>query len=145
MGAPSGPMRNFSKFQAMSVLLTGRQIRNWGFAIRLSGSSLGAGRDFFRNLNIGCSFSPLASTYKSLTVILSNLKKPYLVKQCSFELKPISRPDMLQSIDDFLSSRIFLVAKLKLLYFKLTRYNSWFRRNFTWFVGKARTANFPEN
>lgn len=35
-----------------------------------------------------------------------------LVKQCSFELKPISRPDMLQSIDNFLSSRIFLVAKL---------------------------------
>ena len=62
MGAPSGPMRNFSKFQAMSVLLTGRQIRNCGLAIRLSGSSLGAGRDFFRNLKTGCSFSPLAST-----------------------------------------------------------------------------------
>ena len=66
MGAPSGPMRNFSKFQAMSVLLTGRQIRNCGLAIRLSGSSLGAGRDFFRNLNTGCSFSPLASTFKIL-------------------------------------------------------------------------------
>ena len=27
-GVPSGPMRNFSKFQAMSVLLIGLQIKN---------------------------------------------------------------------------------------------------------------------
>ena len=75
MGEPSGPMRNFSKFQAMSVLLTGRQIRNWGLAIRLSGSSLGAGRDFFRNLNTGCSFSPLASTYQPRHFMSSHLKQ----------------------------------------------------------------------
>ena len=61
-GVPSGPMRNFSKFQAMSVLLIGLQIKNWGLLIRLSESSDGAGNSFFRNLNIGCSFSPLAST-----------------------------------------------------------------------------------
>ena len=75
MGAPSGPMRNFSKFQAMSVLLTGRQIRNWGFDIRLSGSSLGAGRDFFRNLNTGCSFSPFASTYQTRHFMSSHFKQ----------------------------------------------------------------------
>ena len=28
IGVPSGPMRNFSKFQAMSVLLTGFQMKN---------------------------------------------------------------------------------------------------------------------
>jgi hypothetical protein len=30
-GVPSGPIRNFSKFQAMSVLLTGDQMMNFGF------------------------------------------------------------------------------------------------------------------
>ena len=30
MGVPSLPIRNFSKFQAMSVLLTGFQIKKWG-------------------------------------------------------------------------------------------------------------------
>ena len=61
-GVPSGPMRNFSKFHAMSVLLTGFQMRNWGLDIRLSVSSDGAGRALFKNLKIWCSFSPLAST-----------------------------------------------------------------------------------
>ena len=77
MGVPSLPIRNFSKFQAMSVLLTGFQIKKWGLkhfwgqsqdegfaylAIRLSESSEGAGSDFLRNVKRGCSFSPFTST-----------------------------------------------------------------------------------
>ena len=47
-GVPSGPIKNFSKFHAMSVLLTGFQMKNWGLDIKLSESSEGAGRNFFR-------------------------------------------------------------------------------------------------
>ena len=36
MGVPSFPIRNFSKFHAMSVLLTGFQIRKWGLKKKLS-------------------------------------------------------------------------------------------------------------
>ena len=50
---------------------------------------------------------------------------------------------MLQSIDNFLSARIFLVAKLEL--FPIQIAVSSFFYDFTWFVGKARTANLPEN
>ena len=81
MGVPSLPIRNFSKFQAISVLLTGFQIKKWGLqkdgyilvldkihylAIRLSESSEGAGSDFLRKVKSGCSFSPFTSTCSHL-------------------------------------------------------------------------------
>merc|ERR1719186_716825 len=65
-GAPSGEIRNFSKFQEISVLLTGFQMKNFGSAIKSSVLSLGAGRLFFNHLKSGCSFSPFTS-------ILSNM------------------------------------------------------------------------
>merc|ERR1711870_65840 len=71
MGVPSLPIRNFSKFQAMSVLLTGFQIKKWGLAIRLSESSEGAGSDFLRNVKRGCSFSPFTSTLSNMSPLNS--------------------------------------------------------------------------
>jgi len=38
--------------------------------------------------------------------------QPHLVKQFSFELKPIARPHMFQGCQDFLSTGVLLVAKL---------------------------------
>ena len=78
-GVPSGPIRNFSKFQAISDLLTGFQMKNWGLTIRLSASSEGAGSDFFRYLNNGCSFSPLASTWNCLKLFLIYLSNFFIL------------------------------------------------------------------
>jgi len=59
-------IRNFSKFQAMSLLLTGFQMMNFGSPIRLSESSDGTGSSVFNHENTGCSPSPLIK-------ILSNM------------------------------------------------------------------------
>ena len=97
MGVPSLPIRNFSKFQAMSVLLTGFQIKKWGLkhfwgqsqdegfaylAIRLSESSEGAGSDFLRNVKRGCSFSPFTSTCPNVDDFYKKIKR-YLAPQTS--------------------------------------------------------------
>ena len=149
MGAPSGPMRNFSKFQAMSVLLTGRQIRNWGFAIRLSGSSLGAGRDFFRNLNTGCSFSPLASTYQPRHFMSSHFKQEKVLPCQTILLWTETHFQAWHASEhwQFLVLQNFLGGQTNICYILnwRARYIYWFPHHFTWFVGKARTANFPEN
>merc|ERR1711978_669656 len=70
-GGAISPNQDFSKFQAMSVLLTGFQIKKWGLAIRLSESSEGAGSDFLRNVKRGCSFSPFTSTLSNMSPLNS--------------------------------------------------------------------------
>ena len=67
---------------------------------------------------------------------------PNLVKHFPLELKSITRPDMLQSIQDLLALRILLVPELggrrKISSFSKLRFS-------TWLVGKARTASLSEN
>jgi len=55
-------IRNFSKFHATSLLLTGFQMMNFGSPIRLSASSDGIGSSLFNQENTGCSPSPLIKT-----------------------------------------------------------------------------------
>ena len=61
--APLESMRNFSKFQATSDLLTGCQIMNFGLAIMETLSSDGRGKWPFSQANTSCSPSPLTWTY----------------------------------------------------------------------------------
>ena len=104
MGVPSLPIRNFSKFQAMSVLLTGFQIKKWGLkhfwgqsqdegfaylAIRLSESSEGAGSDFLRNVKRGCSFSPFTSTCPNKDDFSKKKEKVFGSANINFRTKKI--------------------------------------------------------
>ena len=51
---PSGPTRNFSKFQETSLRHTGDQVMNLGSVIRAVASSLGVGRTSRRKAKSGC-------------------------------------------------------------------------------------------
>lgn len=62
-GSPSGPMRNFSKFQETSFLFTGLQMMNLGSPIKDTGSSLGWGSVSLRNTNRGWAFAPFTSSF----------------------------------------------------------------------------------
>lgn len=62
-GTPSGPMRNFSKFQATSFLHTGLQMISLGSFSRDTGSSFGCGSFSLRNTNSGWASFPFTSTF----------------------------------------------------------------------------------
>ena len=47
-GLPSGPIKNFSKFQEMSLRFTGDQMMSLGSSMREVGSSAGSGSAVFR-------------------------------------------------------------------------------------------------
>lgn len=59
-------IRNFSKFQAMSLRLTGFHMINFGSPIRLSASSDGTGSSLFNHENTGCSPYPLIKTLSNM-------------------------------------------------------------------------------
>lgn len=65
-GSPSGPIRNFSKFHEISVLLMGLHTKNLGSWIRETGSSSGYGSLSFRYANTGCVLDPLTSHFSKM-------------------------------------------------------------------------------
>ena len=143
-------MRNFSKFHAMSDLLTGLQMKNWGLAIRLSGSSEGCGRDFLRNLKIGCSLSPLASTSIDMIidVVVGHL---FLFLPCQTFLPWIQ----IHCQDGHVSRQPWSPCHWNFLDGQTRTWRQnlaiWKRQIYlfiympTWFVGNAKTASLSEN
>ena len=130
-GVPSGPIKNFSKFQEMSDRLIGFQMKNWGFAIRLScGRKRVSWRMFMRVLPCHHAGQGERTLYKwregahshhllqpeqlKWCHTNSSLTHFYLIKHFSFKFKPISRSNILQGIQNFLATWVFLVSKLKL-------------------------------
>lgn len=71
-GTPSGPTRNFSKFQATSLRHTGDQVMNLGSVISAVVSSLGAGRDSRRKAKRGCACAPFTSHFSKSVKLGSN-------------------------------------------------------------------------
>jgi hypothetical protein len=55
-GFPSGSIKNFSKFHAISVLVTGSHIIDDGEFMKLTASSLGSGNRSLKNAKMGCAF-----------------------------------------------------------------------------------------
>lgn len=71
-GLPSGVMRNFSKFHAISFLVTGAHKILLALVIKEVASSQGIGSLSLRNLKIGWEFSPFTSSFSKIGNFGSN-------------------------------------------------------------------------
>merc|ERR550539_1862676 len=89
-GVPSGWIRNFSKFQDISDLLTGDQLLNLGFPRRFPFESEGLGRLLFRKVKIGFSSLPFTATFWKM---VARGTKPLPGRTCSsaFKISPLSQ------------------------------------------------------
>merc|ERR550539_159917 len=89
-GVPSGWIRNFSKFQDISDLLTGDQLMNLGFPRRFPFESEGLGRLLFRKVKIEFSSLPFTSTFWKM---VARGTKPLPGRTCSsaFKISPFSQ------------------------------------------------------